>query len=287
MSPFDGCPTEAFLFQGSPSTVYAVDLATGQYSEVGTNTGAAGVINAVGFNETDRYIYGWNKSAATITRINQIYRVEDLAIQEGLPTDKSFFVGDVFNNTYFLYLKNSGMFKIDLSQGDDNLVATRIMSAADATLTLTDFAFYPETGELFAVENSNNDLYQFSFDASGNASFERKGSTGLSGTTTFGAQYFDKSGFMYISNNNDGKIYRLDLRNLSSFSATAEFFLPMVPHQVKTTVPAVPVHLLLQTILILVMLRIATKHHWKIMALAISLAQTFFSELQLMQKVLH
>lgn len=224
VSPFNDCPTEAFLFQGNPSTVYAVDLATGQYREVGTDTGAGGVINAVGFNEADRYIYGWNKSAGTITRINQVYRVEDLTVQEGLPANKNFFVGDVFDNTYYLYLKNSGMFKIDLSQGDNSLVATRIMSAADATLTLTDFAFYPETGELFAVENSNNDLYQFSFDASGNASFVRRGATGISGTTTFGAQYFDKSGFMYISNNHDGTIYRLDLRDLNAFSATAEFF---------------------------------------------------------------
>lgn len=224
VSPFDDCPTEAFLFQGSPSTVYAVDLATGQYRTVGTNTGAGGVINAVGFNETDRYIYGWNKNAGTITRINQAYRVEDLTVQSGLPADKSFFVGDVFDNTYYLYLKNTGMFKVDLSQGDSNLVATRIMSAADATLTLTDFAFYPETGELFAVENNNNDLYQFTFDGSGNASFERKGPTSVTGQTTFGAQYFDKSGFMYISNNKGGKIYRLDLRNLSSFSTTAEFF---------------------------------------------------------------
>ncbi|WP_390902623.1 DUF6923 family protein, partial [Vibrio harveyi] len=98
------------------------------------------------------------------------------------------------------------------------------MTAAQATLQLTDFAFYPETGELFAVENTNNDLYLFSFDSQGKASFSRIGSTELSGTTTFGAQYFDKSGFMYISNNNDGIIYRLDLRDLGDLKPKAEFF---------------------------------------------------------------
>ncbi|MCW8327924.1 LruC domain-containing protein [Photobacterium sp. SDRW27] len=223
-SPFNGCPTEAFLFQGEPANVYAVDLATGNYHIVSTDTGAGGVINAVGFNETDRYIYGWNKAPKTITRINQAYQVEDLTVQSGLPANKSFFVGDIFDNTYYLYLKGSGMFKIDLSQGDDNLVATTIMTASEATLTLTDFAFYPDTGELFAVENTNNDLYLFSFDSSGNANATKIGSTGLSGKTTFGAQYFDKSGFMYISNNHDGKIYRLDLRDLGAIESTAEFF---------------------------------------------------------------
>ncbi|WP_299018543.1 LruC domain-containing protein [uncultured Photobacterium sp.] len=222
--PFGECPTEAFLFQGEPATVYAVDLSTGNYQTVSTNTGASGVINAVGFNKTDRYIYGWNKAAKTITRINQEYRIEDLNLQSGLPEGKSFFVGDVFDNNYFLYLQNQGMFKIDLSLGDENLTATTVMSASDADISLTDFAFYPETGELFAVENTNRDLYLFTFDSSGNASKTKIGATELTGKTTFGAQYFDKSGFMYISNNHDGKIYRLDLRDLGNLKPQAEFF---------------------------------------------------------------
>ena len=62
IAPFNDCPTEAILFQGNPATVYAVDLSTGNYSIKQTDTGAGGTINAVGFNETDRYIYGWNKN---------------------------------------------------------------------------------------------------------------------------------------------------------------------------------------------------------------------------------
>ncbi|OZS44032.1 LruC domain-containing protein [Photobacterium sanguinicancri] len=222
-TPFSDCPTEAFLFQGNPSNVYGVDLSTGNFNVLQTDTGAGGTINAVGFNETDRYIYGWNKDSNTMTRINQLLKVENLTIQSGLP-NKSYFVGDVFDNKYFLYLKGTGMFSIDLSAGDENLTATEILSSSAATLQLTDFAFYPETGDLFAVENTNNNLYRFSFDAAGNASFSLIGSTGLTGTTTFGAQYFDKSGFMYISNNSDGKIYRLDLRDLNDLKPTAEFF---------------------------------------------------------------
>ncbi|MDO6499955.1 LruC domain-containing protein [Photobacterium sanguinicancri] len=223
IAPFNDCPTEAILFQGNPATVYAVDLSTGNYSIKQTDTGAGGTINAVGFNETDRYIYGWNKNSSTVTRINQAFKVENLTVLSGLPS-KNFFVGDVFDNHYYVYLKGSGMFKIDLSAADDSLVATEIMPSGSATLQLTDFAFYPETGDLFAVENTNNNLYRFSFDGAGNASFSLVGSTGLSGSTTFGAQYFDQSGFMYISNNSDGKIYRIDLRDLSDLKPTAEFF---------------------------------------------------------------
>ncbi|WP_261858134.1 LruC domain-containing protein [Photobacterium sanguinicancri] len=223
VAPFNDCPTEAILFQGNPATVYAVDLSTGNYSTKQTDTGAGGTINAVGFNESDRYIYGWNKNSSTVTRINQAFKVENLTVLSGLP-DKNYFVGDVFDNHYYVYLKGTGMYKIDLSAGDDSLVAQEIMTSSGATLQLTDFAFYPETGDLFAVENTNNNLYRFSFDGAGNASFSLVGSTGLSGTTTFGAQYFDKSGFMYISNNGDGIIYRIDLRDLSDLKPSAEFF---------------------------------------------------------------
>ncbi|WP_064604611.1 LruC domain-containing protein [Photobacterium sp. J15] len=222
-TPFADCPTEAFLFQGEQATVYAVDLSTGNYETVSTDTGASGVINAVGFNETDRFLYGWNKAAKTITRINQAYQVDDLTVS-GLPADKSFFVGDIFNNHYYVYLRNQGMYKVDLAQDDNNLIATEIMSASDASVNLTDFAFYPETGQLFAVDNTNNDLYLFSFDNAGIASKTKIGSTGISGKKTFGAQYFDKSGFMYISNNDDGTIYRLDLRDLGNLKPEAEFF---------------------------------------------------------------
>lgn len=223
--PFDDCPTEAMLFQGSPSTVYEVDLSSGAYRVANDqNTGATGVINAVGFNETDRYIYGWNKGDSTVTRINQLYLIENVSVT-GLPADTNFFVGDVFDDALYFYLRGTGMYKIDLSTGDDNFIAVEIMTAAEATLNLTDFAFYPETGELFAVENSANDLYKFSFDGSGNASFAVVGSTGLTGSTTFGAQYFDVNGFMYISNNVDGNIYRIDLRDITgTIDATAEFF---------------------------------------------------------------
>ncbi|PSB78283.1 hypothetical protein C5F61_08860, partial [Photobacterium damselae subsp. damselae] len=52
---FDSCPSTAFLMQGTPTTVYGVNLTTGSSQTLQTDVGMTGNLNAVGFNETDNY----------------------------------------------------------------------------------------------------------------------------------------------------------------------------------------------------------------------------------------
>ncbi|WP_439793428.1 DUF6923 family protein [Photobacterium leiognathi] len=96
-----GCPSDAFLFQGNPTVVYKMDLSSGFYQLSDT---MASSINAVGFNESDRYIYGYDTTNLEVVRINQLFDFENVSIS-GLDTTTSYPTGDVYNNKYYLYKK--------------------------------------------------------------------------------------------------------------------------------------------------------------------------------------
>jgi len=246
LTPFDGCPTEAFLFQldgayEGYTAVYGVDLVTGTYKTETqyptTIFGGFGIpmtipflgsINAVGFDESDGYIYGvvntysasetgsddevqnWNYS---IVRLDSEYQVENITVDwpdKDLSTgDVPIYTGDVFGHKYYLYAQGKGLFKIDLSDLDTDstatLVATKIESV-DPSVTLADMAFDPRVGKVYAI-NSNGSLFEF--DANGNDAARYIGNTGITGT--FGAAYFDDDNNFYVSRNEDGLIFRINL----------------------------------------------------------------------------
>lgn len=208
-----GCPSDAFLFQGNPSTVYKIDLSSGFYQASDPMTSS---INAAGFNETDDYIYGYDNNNFSVVRVNQLFQFENVAVT-GIPGSTGFPAGDVFNNKYYIYKSGLGMYEIDLT----TLVATQVMTAGNASLGLADMAFHPDgSGRLFAVDNSSKKLYEIS-NYNSSATFTEIGDTGISGTSTFGAQYFDANGYMYLSRNQDGLVFQVDITNLASIDATA------------------------------------------------------------------
>ncbi|WP_413112370.1 LruC domain-containing protein [Thaumasiovibrio sp. DFM-14] len=206
-APFDTCPSKAYLFQGKPVEVYGVNLVSGTSALLSNNVGMTGNINAVGFNFTDRYIYGFNTTDFKVVRLGKDFQAEALNVV-GLPDDKTFFVGDVFNHTYYLYRKGTGLFSIDLSplSNDPSAELTAELITATATIALTDFAVNPVNNRLYGIDNGSGELFEFDL-LSGSSS-----SVGLTGELgTFGAGYFDVNGNYYVSRNQDGQIYRIAL----------------------------------------------------------------------------
>ncbi|MBV7317630.1 GEVED domain-containing protein [Shewanella sp. NIFS-20-20] len=217
-APFDTCPSKAYLFQSQPVQVYGVNLVTGETQLLQGDTGSSANINAVGFDEADRYIYGYDTSNKQIVRLGQDFQVEPVNTSN-LPQDHTFYVGDVINHIFYLYRQGKGLFKIDLSPLDSDpnalLVVEKITSRA--VVSLTDFAFHPGNGKLYGVDNGSGFLYEFDI---ANGQETLVGDTGQKGT--FGAGYFDRDGYFYVSRNADvmsngvviregGKIYRIDL----------------------------------------------------------------------------
>ncbi|MGS6581453.1 LruC domain-containing protein [Vibrio diabolicus] len=205
-APFDTCPSKAYLFQSTPVQVYGVNLVTGSTKLLTDDVGLASGINGVGFNFTDRYIYGYDTTNLKIVRLGQDFQAETLNVQ-GLPSH-TFFVGDVYNHVYYLYRKGKGLFSIDLSPLDTDPNATLTLNkiTSNASVSLTDFAFHPGDGALYGIDNGSGILYKFDTKTGQATAIGNTGETG-----TFGAGYFDVNGNYYVSRNQDGKIYRVDL----------------------------------------------------------------------------
>ncbi|PSV27420.1 LruC domain-containing protein [Photobacterium sp. GB-56] len=213
-----GCPSNAFLFQGNPTVVYQMDLSSGFYRPSKT---MASQVNAVGFNVTDSYIYGYDVNNEEIVRINQLFDFETIPVT-GIDTTMPYPTGDVYNNKYYIYRQGVGMYEIDLT----TLSVTLVMTPSSATLNLHDMAFHPDSsGRLFTVDSDNKKLYEITnFTTPNSASFVEIGGINVPENGGFGAQYFDSNGFLYLSRNDDGAIYRIDLSDLSSFTSNAVFY---------------------------------------------------------------
>lgn len=216
--PLDSCPAPAFLIQDSVAKLYEVDLLTGATAELSSSMATSGKLNAMGFNFADNYLYAYSNEFQDIVKIGRDYQVQPLAVSN-LP-DRSFYVGDVHlnENSYFMYRPGSsyGLYKVNLDASlPDYLNAVKIVDGATLNLAIYDFAFHPTTDLLYAVDRNGN-LHQIDINTLQVKTLSNVGQSG-----TFGAAYFDADGWLYISRNSDGYIYRIDV---AAESPSAEFF---------------------------------------------------------------
>ncbi|HDM8234257.1 TPA: LruC domain-containing protein, partial [Vibrio campbellii] len=216
-TPFDTCPSQAFLFQSAPTQIYGVNLVTGSTTLLETDTGIPGNINAVGFDFTDRYLYGYDTTENRVVRLGQDFQAEVLNVSGLLGTGNHFFVGDVYDHVYYVYRRNKGIYKIDLAPLDSDPTATLSLVQVNSTATLSfaDFAFHPDNGNIYAVDTNTGKLYSINR-TTGVTTLV--GSTGVTGS--FGAAYFDVDANLYLSRNSDGKIFRIDLSSASLAAGT-------------------------------------------------------------------
>ncbi|MDK9774544.1 LruC domain-containing protein, partial [Vibrio sp. B181a] len=216
-TPFDTCPSQAYLFQSTPTQIYGVNLVTGSTTLLQTDTGIPGNINAVGFDFTDRYLYGYDTTENRVVRLGQDFQAEVLNVSGLLGTGNHFFVGDVYDHVYYLYRRNKGIYKIDLAPLDSDPTATLSLVQVNPTATrsFADFAFHPDNGNIYAVDTNTGKLY--SIDRTTGVT-TLVGNTGVTGS--FGAAYFDVDANLYLSRNSDGKIFRIDLSSASLAAGT-------------------------------------------------------------------
>ncbi|MBR9727567.1 LruC domain-containing protein [Shewanella intestini] len=222
--PFDACPTEAFIVQtpaGNP-IAYGVDLSTGSYVTLSDEMGVNSAINGTGFSYNDNYLYGWDYENKLLSRIDNQYQATPLTMtKHSLVGTTNFYVGDVAidENVWFGYRKKLGLFRINLDEANPQMeLVTNQSNLID--YTITDFAFHPSDGFLYAVTNGTSGKLIKIDPATGE--YETIGEV-ITGTKsfTFGAQFFDPDGNLYLSNNNTGNVYRL---NVEDAAPVAELF---------------------------------------------------------------
>ena len=217
-APFNTCPSKAFLVQDTTARLYGVNLVTGSYQQLSGDLGTTGKINGFGFSFHDQYLYGWGYEYGEVIRIGNDFQVERLPVAS-LP-QTNFFVGDVAlaSNHYYVYKKGAdfGLFRISLDPLDGQyLNAVRIVDGSTLNLSIFDLAFHPYDSFAYSVDNRGR-LWQIDVETGAAVMLANVGESG-----TFGAVYFDVDGWLYISRNSDGSIFRIDLE---AASPTAEFF---------------------------------------------------------------
>ena len=143
-TPFDNCPSNAFLIQGNPAS-YWRQFGLRHIYNIAIGSGTAERFNAGGFSVHDRFIYGWNYATSKLARFGKDYTVQDFDVS-GLPSG-NFFVGDVAvqENAFYLYRRGlGGLYRISLDPTtSDYLVATQVTSGGAMFLRIADFAFHP------------------------------------------------------------------------------------------------------------------------------------------------
>ncbi len=221
---FDECSPTAHLTQGTQSRTFGMDLLTGDYSVFADEHNHGGVtdtgkLNALGFNPNDRFVYGWSYTHRQPVRVHKDWSVELFSADANI-TNRDFYVGDVSitHNRYYVYRRGGvyGLYYFELDPSKpDYLEMTRVPGSNSMDLRIADMAFHPFNGLAYAIDR-NGYLHVINPDT---GSSEKQGNTGITGT--FGAAYFDVEGNLYVSNNSDGKIFRL---GIDAGETEAQFF---------------------------------------------------------------
>ncbi|CAM3192416.1 LruC domain-containing protein [Moritella viscosa] len=222
-APFASCPTEAFLSQyKNGSTHYkSVDLSTGLITTLQTDDGlGSDSINAIAFNNTDKYIYGFDRNQLALVKFDSDFKATVLNFTN--PPNNNFFVGDIKDNKFYFYRRYLGLYYTNLdSSASDYLTITKIVGS-NKSIRIADFAFHPTDGNIYAVEGRTGHLYRID-PTTGVAT--NVASTGFtSPRSAFGAAYFDSAGYLYFLRNNDGNIYRTDITDPNNITGASVYF---------------------------------------------------------------
>ena len=197
------CESNAYLFQFND--VYAIDLASGNSFLVASDV-TAGNINAVAYNPSDGYIWGYLSSPSnTIVRIGKDFSTTTYYIPELTAGNK--YVGDISaNGIYYFKAGGSTYYKVDVNPASPNYGRYLSTEELSQGLSVHDWAFNAVDGQLYTVEQNSNILYRINPD---NGVVTSLGVVPiLSGLSyTYGAVYFDASGSFYVSANQTGTIY--------------------------------------------------------------------------------
>ncbi len=229
------CPSSAYLVQMGVARVYDVDLILGDYSLLNDDVftdGSRGKLNAAGYSIHDHYLYAWSYPHQTLARIGNDMKVEPLTLSgaassSGSPTT-NYYIGDAStadgDYAHYVYKPGNGngsqlgLWRIELS--DSAVDAQYSMRQVAPFLTengsrkdlrIYDIAFHPTDGYAYAVDRYA-DLWRIDpTDGSVLKLADMQNNVAFNVTGVFGAAYFDETGALYFSRNNDGSIFKVDI----------------------------------------------------------------------------
>lgn len=232
------CSSFGYLFQSpnvlesreaGPHLVEAVDLATGEYQTI---LETEKLVNAVGYDQVDNYMYGLSQTepvageiAYHLVRINSDGSLEELPWPEGLPVDFASVVGDVDPEGHY-WIQGSSASKgagaewaeIDLNSEPPTLMASGKWEPVEGISSGADWAWINGALYMMGVDPTTHEEHLLRFDPTTHKETDvTPGGLGFSviypatGTDDLsGAVYADASGYLYASYNSTGQIWRID-----------------------------------------------------------------------------
>ncbi len=218
------CDPFAYLFQSpsgqnvKPHTVQKVDLATGAYSQIGTTSGA---LNGLGYNTLDNYIYGWDSTTSQLVRVNADMTLQQLGLPTGFP-NTAYNVGD-FDLAGHLWIANGNATpplwrEVDFAPGSSTfgqVIGSGTMVQPAGLMLPSDWSYIAGPGPVGfygageTVSGTGN-AHLFRFDPASGTMNDLGAVPGLPSSSAYGASYSDANGYLYVSNNATGVIYRID-----------------------------------------------------------------------------
>jgi hypothetical protein len=215
---------EGYLFQDATTDVYVTNIATGATTLAAADIlGTTGntQVNAVGYNRTDNYIWGFRPGTNQVVRIGADWTAQTYPVA-GLPVG-DFYVGDV-NSAGVLYLYSPASSPTAIHRVDVNPASPTYLQALPALTTvysnLTDWIFCPLDGKLYALDNGNLNLYSFDPNTGARTTLGTVSGGGITAGDTYGAAYTDDDGTLYVSDNVTGQIFRIVNPHAGGLTAT-------------------------------------------------------------------
>ncbi|WP_159473703.1 T9SS type A sorting domain-containing protein [Dyadobacter sp. 3J3] len=220
-----GCVNTAFLIQqttsfAGPVDLISVDINTGIqttiYTDI-TNPNRATNLNAMGYNPTDDELWGSvqdNNFTDNVVGTGTIFRI-------GADGEPHYFrIPGLYNAGYnsgtidgngILYLYNNGgdLFRVDVNPASPTYL-TLLSKSNTASVNISDFAYNPVDGFLYAVANSApHQLYKINPNTGAVTTIGNVSGGSSFGTGSIGAAYFDAQGNLYAGDNQTGGIYKI------------------------------------------------------------------------------
>lgn len=212
-----GKSDSAYLTQGD--ALIAVNLVTGTATTLKDDLFSSGAINpnATAFSPIDGHIYTYK--SGTVYRINSDYTYNTFAVS-GL--SGGLISGDMDTSGNYYGSSGTGpIYVVDLNPSHTTTYKTILRSMTitgmPSSASVNDIALNPIDNTIYAVTSGTNSDQLVSINPTTGALTTLK--TSITGETgTYGADYFGDDGYLYVSNNTTGHIYRIHLNGSSSTS---------------------------------------------------------------------
>ena len=194
---------KGYLFQGNPTNVYLVDLNTGVSTLHQTLTY---YINGVTVNEDDGYFWAIDKTNNKVVLVDpfSFNIVETINISDSA-------VSGAYDPIKKQYVTATSS-KVQVFDGDPDspTYKTEVSSFSRSGGNLIDLGYNTSDGAIYGIKNSSNELHKL--DTTNETATVVGNISGLP-SGSYGAIYTTLDGNFYMSNNNTGVIYKMELRN--------------------------------------------------------------------------